>query len=109
MFGPQQIASKLHVLSEYFIPSSQIAVSAQFIITESFVVEILIDEDMCVPYDRLYICKLVCSQFSNFNERNISKTYKIQNKMPVPSSEPVIQWLSFVYVLHIIYSFILYT
>ena len=26
--------------------------------------------------------------------------------VPVPSQEPVIQWLSFVYVLHIIFSFI---
>ena len=28
--------------------------------------------------------------------------------VPVPSQEPVIQWLSFVYVLHICFSFILF-
>ena len=28
--------------------------------------------------------------------------------VPVPSQEPVIQWLSFVYVLHICFSFIFY-
>ena len=29
--------------------------------------------------------------------------------VPVPSEEPVIQWLSFVYVLHICFSFIFFT
>ena len=29
--------------------------------------------------------------------------------VPVPSQEPVIQWLSFVYVLHICFSFIFFT
>ena len=52
----------------------------------------------------LYHCPRlgVCDPANMFNSATLCMY------VPVPSQEPVIQWLSFVYVLHICFSFIFF-
>ena len=73
----------------YFCPSNELSLFQLIFIVRSYVV-------------LLYHC----TRFGGGDPANMFNPATFCMYVPVPSQDPVIQWLSFVYVLHICFSFI---